>query len=87
MNNHQVLPNAPRVLNVRDYDIFEEFPDGTTTWRACVFGIQNVALKLRELAESSDHRFFALNLYDRDRVAIRPPAVAKKSAEEPNHTA
>ena len=29
----------------RDYDIFEEFPDGTCVWRACVFGIENVELK------------------------------------------
>jgi hypothetical protein len=56
----------------RDYDVFEEFSDGTTLWRACVFGMANVEIKLRELAEQSSNKFFALNLQDRTHAVIRP---------------
>jgi len=56
----------------RDYDVFEEFPDGSTIWRACVFGMENVELKLQKLARESDNRFFALRLQDRREVVIRP---------------
>jgi hypothetical protein len=44
-----------------DYDVFEELGDGTTVWRACVVGMENVELKLRELARESNNKFFALN--------------------------
>jgi len=46
-----------------DYDVFEELGDGTTVWRACVVGMENVELKLRELARESEsnNKFFALN--------------------------
>ena len=56
----------------RDYDVFEEFPDGSTVWRACVFGMEKVELKLRELARESNNNFFALNLRDGTRPPIRP---------------
>ena len=56
----------------RDYDVFEELPDGSTVWRACVFGIANAESKLRELAQESDSKFFAINLQDRSQRVIRP---------------
>jgi hypothetical protein len=56
----------------RDYDVFEEFPDGSTLWRACVFGMANVELKLRELAVETTNKFFALSLQDRSQAVIRP---------------
>lgn len=55
-----------------DYDVFEEFPDGSTIWRACVFGMENVELKLRELAKETTNKFFALSLQDRSEAVIRP---------------
>jgi hypothetical protein len=55
-----------------DYDIFEELPDGSAVWRACVFGIENVELKFRELAKESPNRIFAINLLDRSISVIRP---------------
>ena len=56
----------------RDYDVFEEFPDGSSIWRACVFGMGNVERKLRELASETTNKFFALNLQDRTQRVIRP---------------
>ena len=55
-----------------DYDVFEELPDGSAIWRACVFGMESVELKLRELARESGNRFFALSLQDRPQSVIRP---------------
>jgi hypothetical protein len=59
---HQNFPERP---TNRDYDIFEELPDGGTVWRACVFGIENVELKFRELAKETSNRVFAISLLDR----------------------
>ena len=56
----------------RDYDIFEQLPDGSTIWRACVFGMKNVELKLLEMARETNNKFFALNLQDRSLPIIRP---------------
>jgi hypothetical protein len=56
----------------RDYDIFEELPDGGTVWRACVFGMENVELKFRELAKETGNRIFAMSLLDRSIPIIRP---------------
>jgi hypothetical protein len=57
--------NFPEDSDNRDYDVFEELPDGSTIWRACVFGMVNVELKLRELAKETGNKLFALNLQDR----------------------
>jgi hypothetical protein len=66
---HQKFPEGS---TNREYDVFEEFPDGTTKWRACVFGMGNVERKLRELASETTNKFFALNLQDRAQHVIRP---------------
>ena len=66
---HQKFPEGS---TNREYDVFEEFPDGTTKWRACVFGMGNVERKLRELAGETTNKFFALNLQDRTQRVIRP---------------
>jgi hypothetical protein len=56
----------------RDYDVFEEYPDGSTVWRACVFGMENVELKLRELTKETGNKLFALHLQDRTLTIIHP---------------
>jgi hypothetical protein len=56
----------------RDYDIFEESPDGSTIWRACVFGMENAERCLREFARESNNKFFAINLLDRFEPVILP---------------
>ena len=56
----------------RNYNIFEELPDGSTIWRGCMVGMENVESKLRRLALESNNKFFALNLQDRTQPAIRP---------------
>jgi|HubBroStandDraft_4_1064222.scaffolds.fasta_scaffold874493_1 hypothetical protein len=56
----------------RDYFVFEKLPDGSALWRDWVLGMENVELKLQELARESNHKFFALNLLDRSVPIIRP---------------
>ncbi len=68
----------------RDYDVFEEFPDGSTVWRACLFGMENVELKLRELAKETTNKFFALSLQDRSQAVIRPMKSSRRQGLRPS---
>jgi hypothetical protein len=47
---------------LRDYDIFEKFPDGSTIWRACVFGQYEARRKLQDLAKGSPNEFVAIDI-------------------------
>jgi hypothetical protein len=69
MPHHPALDKFPDDSANLDYDVFEELPDGSTVWRACVFGMANVELKLRELAKGTENKLFALYLRDPE---IRP---------------
>jgi hypothetical protein len=71
MSDCPSLHKCPEVSTNRDYDIFEELPDGSTVWRACVFGMENVELKFRELAHETSNRVFAISLLDRSIPIIR----------------
>ena len=72
MPDYPTLQKFPEDSANRDYDVFEEYPDGSTIWRACVFGMGNVELKLRELAKETGNKIFALSLQDRILPLIRP---------------
>jgi hypothetical protein len=47
---------------LRNFDIIEVFPDGSTMWRACVFGQFEAERKLQELAEHSKNQFLAVDI-------------------------
>jgi hypothetical protein len=47
---------------LRDFDIFERFPDGSTIWRVCVYGQYEAERKLQELAEHSTNEFVAIDI-------------------------
>jgi hypothetical protein len=47
---------------LRDFDIFEKFPDGSTIWRTCVFGKFEAQRKMQELAEHSENEFWAIDI-------------------------
>jgi hypothetical protein len=51
---------------LRDFDIFENFPDGSTIWRTCVFGKFEAERKMQELAEHSENDFWAINIQSRE---------------------
>ena len=59
MRDFPTLHKFPEGSINRDYDIFEELPDGNKVWRACVVGMENVELKLDELASESNNKFLA----------------------------
>ena len=61
MRDCPTLRKFPEDSTNRDYDIFEELPSGAKVWRACVVGMENVELKLQELARESNSKFLALH--------------------------
>jgi len=46
----------------RKYDLFEKFPDGSSLWRVCVLGLEGTRCHLRELAQKSENRFYAMDV-------------------------
>jgi len=53
----------------REYDIFEQFPDGFPVWRDHVSSLQDASLKLRQLARATANECFAVHLPTREVVA------------------
>ena len=52
-----------RVSNMnREYDLFENFPDGSRVWRAAIVGRDAALAKLKELASKSANEVFAMHL-------------------------
>jgi hypothetical protein len=45
----------------REYDIFEQFADGSVLWRALVPGLEKALAKLKELASLSPNEHFAMH--------------------------
>jgi hypothetical protein len=45
----------------REYDLFEELPDGSVLWRAVVPGLENALAKLKELGSLSPNVHFAMH--------------------------
>jgi hypothetical protein len=52
------------------YDLFEKFPDGSSLWRACVFGLQGARLHMFDLARRSQNQFYAMNVVSGKIVAL-----------------
>jgi hypothetical protein len=49
-------------MMLRNFDIFEKFPDGSLAWRASAFGQFEAERKLQELAEHSENEFLAVDI-------------------------
>jgi hypothetical protein len=47
----------------RDYDIFEQSPDGSIRWRACVTGNFEAQRKIQELTEHSESQFLKIDIH------------------------
>jgi hypothetical protein len=45
-----------------DYDLFEKFSDGSSIWRDSISGFRKARLRLQELAQGSENRFYAIDL-------------------------
>lgn len=53
----------------REYEIFEQLPDGSPIWRGHASGLPNVRLKLQELARTTANECFAMYLPTKEVVA------------------
>ena len=45
----------------REYDLFEQMPDGSLRWRMFVQGLEKANLTLADLAKQSPHEFIAMH--------------------------
>ena len=56
-------PYVPEASSmVREYDLFEKFPDGSSLWRVSVSGLGNARLHLHELTRRSENQFYAIDI-------------------------
>lgn len=46
----------------RDYDLFEQFDDGSTIWRCNIVGHDAAVTKLKELAAKTRNEVFVMHL-------------------------
>jgi hypothetical protein len=46
----------------REYELFEQFADGSPIWRGHVVGLQYARLKLTEIAQATTNECFAMHL-------------------------
>jgi hypothetical protein len=53
-----------------EYDLFEKFPNGSSLWRGSFPGFEPTCLRLQELAQKSDNRFYATSLTTGEVVAF-----------------
>jgi hypothetical protein len=82
MKGTDTLRKFPEGSTDQDYDIFEQFPDGSIRWRACIFGMEGVESVLLDLSHSSWNNFFAIRLRShsffmesiRSAATVNPPA-------------
>jgi hypothetical protein len=58
---------------LRDFDIFEKFPDGTTAWRTFVSGQFEAERKLQELSERSGNEFVLIDIQSGKPLPMMPP--------------
>jgi hypothetical protein len=82
MANTPISNKFPDGSLTRDYDIFEELPDGTPIWRACVLGMKKVESSLFEMAKETNNRIFAVNLQDRSLPIIRPYRLSRQQKQK-----
>jgi len=67
----------------RDYDLFEQFPDGSSLWRGRAAGLAEVRRKLTELSATTANECYAIHLSTKEVVARvnlggSRPKIAKK---------
>ena len=53
----------------REYEIFEQLPDGSPVWRGHASGLPSVRMKLQELARTTPNECFAMYLPTKEVVA------------------
>ncbi len=63
----------------RDYDIFEQFDDGSTLWRCWIRGQHEAKRKMQELAENSENEFVLVDIQAETFLPVTVKAVRTNS--------
>ncbi len=84
MSGHPTQHEFVEGSETREYDLFEELPDGSTVWRSCVVGMKNAEISLQQLTEESNNRFFAIHLYDRSQSVLYPSRAVTEDDRQAN---
>jgi hypothetical protein len=53
----------------REYELFEQLPDGSPIWRGHAFGLQSVCQSLQQIAKETTNECFAMYLPTKEIVA------------------
>ena len=64
-----------------NFDIFEKFPDGSTLWRASVFGRYETQRKIQEFSEHSKNEFYAIDILVSERLPSPVKGVSRPAAK------
>jgi hypothetical protein len=64
----------------REYQIFEELPDGSPMWRAYAVGAENARAKLEEIAKTTRNECFAIQLETKEIVRRANPRKSQGAA-------
>ncbi len=62
MNAIRAVPCLTECSLEKGYDLFEQFPNGSSLWRGSVSGFETAFLRLQELAQKSKYQFYAISL-------------------------
>jgi hypothetical protein len=67
---------------LRDFDIFEKFPDGTAVWRTFVTGQFEGERKLQELAEYSNNEFVVIDIQTSEPLPLIGPKKSRQTVKK-----
>jgi len=67
----------------REYELFEQLPDGSPMWRGHASGLRDVRLKLQEIAKSTTNTCFAIYLPTNEIVARLNVGASGRTSEKP----
>jgi hypothetical protein len=67
----------------REYDLFEQLPEGTPMWRDHASGLLGVRLKLQEVANSTTNECFAIYLPTKEIVARLNVGASRGTVRKP----
>jgi hypothetical protein len=69
-------------MTLRNFDIFEKFPNGSMTGRTCVFGTFEAERKLHELTEHSNSEFLAIDIQSVERLSIGVHQISQQAIKK-----
>ena len=73
-----------------EYDLFEKFADGSSLWRASVFGLKNARFQLQDFAQTSKNQFYGIDIIAGKTLRQRGKYIARgfdtlRKTKRPSH--